>query len=290
MEIVKCRKYEDLPDRIIVYREPLTKKPRYSFGTIVKCKDHYLLVQRRVSIEFQNIVRGTYRKSELISFIRKISVTENEMLSRCCEFGNFESVYTFVVGKIKTVEVIKSRGSSGTSSRSASPNRSPRRSPTKPEKKYIVSDKNYDYAKIRFDENKNLIYSLLESEPCMYETEYFWPKGRNNMRESWYDTAVRETFEETSLDISGYRKFDYIEDRYTGTDNNIYVNCLWMINLEEKDWWRNGPSPKKEILELPRVSNELSKIEISNAKWVHKDDLKKYLRQEKHFTIEKYLE
>lgn len=285
MDIVSCRKYEDLPDRIIVSREPLTKKPKYSFGTIVKCKDYYLLVQRRVSIEFQNIIRGTYRKSELISFIKKISVAENELLSRCCEFGNFESVYTFVVGKIKKVEVVES-GNSTSPKRSPGP--SPKRSPTRVERKLVISDKNYDFAKIRFEENKKLIILLLD-EPCMFETEYFWPKGRNTMKESWYDTAVRETFEETGLDISGYRKFDYIEDRYTGTDNNIYVNCLWMINLEEKDWWRNGPSPKREITELPIVTNEHSRIEISNVKWVHKDELIYYLRPEKMFTIEKYL-
>jgi 8-oxo-dGTP pyrophosphatase MutT (NUDIX family) len=124
---------------------------------------------------------------------------------------------------------------------------------------------------------------------CSIETEYYWPKGRSNNVESYYSTAIRETFEETGLDVSSFRKIDYLEDRYVGINNCIYINCLWHIDLQEKDWWRKGSGPKEEKTTVPFVTNKNSEIEISNAKWIHKDLLMNYLSHDKFLLIKKYL-
>jgi len=260
MDILKYSKYEDLPDRIILQREPLNKTPIYSYGTIVKCGDYFLLVQRRISIQFQIIVKGSYRKSELYSLCLGLSLDEKNILLQSCDSKNFENLYNLMMG----IDLNKKYS-------------------------FYKKDKTFEFSQNIFFTNVVFLKKILLSSSCAIETEYYWPKGRSNNMESYYSTAIRETYEETGLDVSSFRKIDYLEDKYVGINNCIYINCLWHIDLQEKDWWRKGSGPKEEKTTIPYVTNKNSEIEISNTKWIHKDLLINYLSREKYLLIKKYL-
>ena len=87
------------------------------------------------------------------------------------------------------------------------------------------------------------------------------------------ETAIRETFEETDVRLQRFNMLqtDYIADKYIGLNNVVYENVLWRVKLD---------APKGF---LPVLKEDV--IEIKKAAWVKREELKKYLKPEKHFTI-----
>ena len=139
-------------------------------------------------------------------------------------------------------------------------------------------------------EIRKVLERTLSGTKCMPETEYYWPKGGAFDNEKGCDAAVRETLEETGLDISMYRRTNYFEDCWIGNNNIYYKNCLWTVKYGDYDWWRLGKSPFTVVVDkLPFVSNKGASIEISDVRWVHKDDLPKYLKPERLDAIKHLL-
>lgn len=225
-----CTKYTDLPDRLIIRRTP-SRKTRVSYGAIVCCDNSWLMVRRRVSIEFSIIVNGKYKKSELKNLIKKISLKERNMLDKTIHNEmSFTELFKYVNHYIK----------------------------------------NLDHALFCFGLFREILLSLINTE-CCKGTEYYWPKGRSeNINETNMETCIRETLEETGVDISKGKLADIIPivDRFIGYNNIIYENYFWVFVIDKK---------KETCIK--------SVDEISEAIWVTSEKVPDYISPDKLQTF-----
>jgi 8-oxo-dGTP pyrophosphatase MutT (NUDIX family) len=192
--------YRDLPDRYIIKRSPINRVLN-SHGCIVfygKGDDRrWLIVQRRISIEFALLVSGDYRKSDIPKYISGVTSDEKILLLKAVDDKmSFETLYTYAVYPIKKV---------------------------------------YD-SKRRFSDHKHVIRYFLIRQDIHKECEFYWPKGKAEYCETSLQSAKRETMEETGVDITdGNIIFYYpIKDSFVGINNLIYNVNLWLVEFEKK--------------------------------------------------------
>jgi len=233
-DITLYTRYQDLPNRYIIKRKPLNKVKR-SYGTIVYWekdgKRKWLLVQRRLSIEFYLIISGNYRKSEIPKLLKGISTKERHKIE--------ESIYS----PERFRSIFYSCG---------------------------LNTHDLDHAMDTFGRNRLYIHTIMKESPTLDETEYFWPKGRNNYGENGFDAAKRECLEETGVDVNAAQLMSDspVNFRFVGINNNIYETSLWIYRF-------NGS--------LPPVLKTSDTSEISNVIWT--DEPVKYLDREKITTL-----
>lgn len=94
--------------------------------------------------------------------------------------------------------------------------------------------KDYNVAKVKFEQLivDNQFKLLLEQVPCLWTSpEWGFPKGRKNWGEDEQTCAMRECFEETSVDMDKYRvvnEFSSQIENFKGTDNRMYRNTYYI--------------------------------------------------------------
>lgn len=242
-------------------------KYKSSYGLIVCCNDKWLLIRRRISIEMYILIRALYCKSEMYLLCSRISREENKkFLAACSDPDTFEELYYYVVGHPEDWTNSKQEGESRAIAMEGN---------WRTVSRHKTVDQQFVYAREIFLENRLLLKDNLVKTPGLPTTEYFWPKGRKKMMESPVDAAIRETYEETGIDLSNFKIIGPpIIDKFVGLNNFIYENVLWFVKL-------TGPEPA--------TTNENAKMEISDIVWVSRENLKNYLRPEKYDFFEKYI-
>ena len=204
----------------------------------------FLMIQRKDSIGYVEFIRGRYKINE-IDYLKKI----------------FSEMTKDEIDKIKTNSFLKLW-----------------------EDLWMTDNKKqykneYDQSKSKFDELKegkmvnnlkiDLNYMINLVENFWDETEWGFPKGRRNLKESDINCANREFQEET-----GYLEGDYVilkniepvEEVYVGTNKVTYKHIYYIGKcISDKDI-----DVKKD--------NKIQIAEVKNIGWFYKDDALNKLR------------
>jgi 8-oxo-dGTP pyrophosphatase MutT (NUDIX family) len=217
-----------------------------------------LLIQRRDSIGYVEILRAKYKLSE-VDYIKKqiqgITPAEREKLLT----NTFQDLW------------VSLWGSSSTESRQYK--------------------QEFDQAKAKFESlsegyevDGELVSfkTLFESIPVEWQTpEWGFPKGRRNVGESDYKCAVREFHEETGLDETQYRilqNVETIEEKFCG-NNGIHYRHVYYIA------W--VPS---SVTVTMSTQNELMNREVGSIGWFSLENANQKIRTtnpEKRIVLQK---
>jgi 8-oxo-dGTP pyrophosphatase MutT (NUDIX family) len=196
----------------------------------------FLLIQRRDSIGFIELLRAKYKTTD-IAYIKEqiLGTTQKERESILNK--SFDELWVDLWGSMTTNENKQHR-------------------------------QEYEQAKIKFEQlthgvevNGEIIKleTLLKSLPVQWNTpEWGFPKGRRNVYETDYKCALREFCEETGIEESDIKIFENIEpirETFFGNNNIHYCHVYYLAWI---------PSRVKVNL---KKENELMNREIGNIGW-----------------------
>lgn len=173
-----------------------------SYGLIVFTHDgdevRYLMTRRRDTFSYECILRGQYTPERLVEYVAHTTEEERARLMRY----PFEPLW-------KDLWV------------------SPKR------RLYRME---FRRAKEIFEENAELIRSLIEACPTVGRDVWEFPKGRVFSEESGFQCALREFEEETNIKrgcVSVLKNAGVHEDNYQGTDHNMYRSVYFIGYIED---------------------------------------------------------
>lgn len=105
------------------------------------------------------------------------------------------------------------------------------------------------------------IKSLVQSSFTKYKyTEFSFPKGRRNMRESNISAAEREFYEETGYDKSTYefiKNYSTVQEEFIGTNGIKYRHIYYLVKMRD-----NPPPPNIDF------TNKIQAGEVQNIAWL----------------------
>lgn len=240
--------------------------PITSYGCIYRYvpKDlspHYLLIQRKDSVSYIDLIHGNYRESQLYFMLQDISLQERERVLN----NDYDTLW-------EDLHLKPAEGESYEYGKEIFENIRP-------------------YLEKLFDEippvdqlNRNL---------------WLFPKGKINWKEddsstmspeSPFECALREFEEETNgLDLTKTNAelvfSDPVVERYLGSNSKNYQTDYFVFNEVSSE--ELPPIKPFPVTETPL--RELSVGEVQQAKWVPLEDLKDYLRPERQQLVE-YIE
>jgi 8-oxo-dGTP pyrophosphatase MutT (NUDIX family) len=208
----------------------------------------FLLIQRRDSIGYVELLRAKYKVHDITYIVQQIEGTTAEERTKL-RTKSFHDLWVELWGPMTTAE----------------------------NRQY---KQEYDQAKAKFETLKEgivfqgQIYTLdglLDSTPVRYTTpEWGFPKGRRNMFESDYSCAVREFCEETGLQSNQFRIFENmkpIRETFIG-NNTIHYSHVYYVA------WVPRTVPVKLSSENICMSRE-----IGGIGWFSLNDALERLRQ-----------
>jgi 8-oxo-dGTP pyrophosphatase MutT (NUDIX family) len=196
----------------------------------------YLLIQRRDSLGFVEIMRGKYRLQE-IDYIRQqirgMTAVEREKILH----KGFDELWNELWG-------MNSNSHSYKSERETSRNK--------------LEQLRAGYVLETTGETV-ILQKLLDEIPCEWATpEWGFPKGRRDQRESEFQCAVREVSEETGLtenDFHVIRNLHPIQESFFGSNHIHYCHKYYIAYM-----------PKTKDIDVD-TSNEIMTREIGNIGW-----------------------
>jgi len=139
-------------------------------------------------------------------------------------------------------------------------------------KEYINSSKKFDKLKSGYNfkgKTVNLVKIINNLKNSWSESEWGFPKGRRNVRESDIDCANRELIEETGIskdDYFIYRNIKPYEEIFLGSNNVIYKHLYYLGKYT---------SDKEIVLD---ESNRQQVSEIGAIEWMNIHKLKSRIR------------
>ena len=198
-----------------------------------------LMIQRRDSIGFIELLRAKYKLSEIDYIKEQISGTTKEERNKLLT-QSFEDLWVGLWGKT-TFET----------------------------KQY---KQEYDQAKFKFEtlkegydlngENISLI-SLINTIPVLWDTpEWGFPKGRRNILEKDLQCAKREFNEETGLQDSDYiiiKNIEPIHESFNGNNNIHYCHVYYLAWINENvtvNFKKDDEQMVKEIGDIQWFSSD----------------------------------
>jgi 8-oxo-dGTP pyrophosphatase MutT (NUDIX family) len=204
-------------------------------------KIEFLLIQRRDSIGFVELIRAKYKLND-IEYIRDqimgITLKEREALKT----KTFDELWTGLWGSLQSTE-----------------NRQYRQE--------------YEQAKLKHEQlcsgievcgKKYTLASLIDSTPLIWNTpEWGFPKGRRNIHETDFKCALREFTEETGILSSDIRIFENIEpikESFFGSNNIHYRHVYFLAWV-----------PRRVNIGL-KPDNQTMMREVGNIKWFSIED------------------
>ncbi len=214
---------------------------------IAEANIEYLLIQRKDSIGYVELIRAKYKLTELAYIREQIAgLTAEEKQS--LKTKPFLELWTGLWGPMNT-----------------------------PENRQYKQE--FEQARTKFEmlrsgiEIEGVNYTL---EGLLHETETLWktpewgfPKGRRNPQESDYECAVREFCEETSLKRSQFHIFENmlpIRETFRGNNDIQYSHVYYLA------WIPMGVEPSLQLM------NEHMAREIGNIGWFSFQDALKVIR------------
>ena len=264
------------------------RKPIISLGIILfKCDDKlinynkstlkFLLIRRKDSIGFVEFIRGKYALND-ISYIQNLfdtmSIYEKERI--------LNDSFCFL-WKLLWME----------NDNSMEHNKMGHH-------KYYAKN-NYDISKKKFEKIKNgydfrgnkydVKYFITHSTTNWTETEWGFPKGRRNLKESDIDAAKREFTEETGIQTDQFTiitKDKVFIEQYKGSDNVIYKHIYYLAtyNGDEKDTIELDPSNRHQITEISKLGFYNLEDSLDKIRDYHKEK-KKILQQVYQYICDK---
>jgi 8-oxo-dGTP pyrophosphatase MutT (NUDIX family) len=213
----------------------------------------FLLIQRRDSIGFVEIIRAKYRLTDIKHIREQISGTTLEE-RHALRTKPFDDLWVGLWGPMNQ-----------------SDNRQYRQE--------------YEQAKVKFEllrsgfENNGefiILSHLLDTTPLLWNTpEWGFPKGRRNIFETDLKCAVRECCEETGLQSNDIRVFENIKpirETFIGNNNIHYCHVYYLAWI-----------PRNVQVKLRR-ENEVMNREVGNIGWF---SLEAALSSIRHTNVEK---
>jgi len=177
--------YRKFPSRIIV-KSPFQKRINVSYGIIAYTWDtqRWLLVQHRYTLQFINILRGSYRNSELPFLLQGVTSEELKILQDISrESFTFNALFFNVFPKLLVEDEI--------------------------------------YAKERFFANGPLFLGYVASKNQPSNPGWMFPKGfTTSKRENPVDCALRCFKEETGLEITRKETSFFGRDPFCESDSS----------------------------------------------------------------------
>jgi len=193
----------------------------------------YLLIQRKDSIGFIEIVRGKYKPADY-DYIRKniAGMTAAERIKIVST--DFDELWETLWGPIKDG---------------------------------VVSYKHEkEQSRIKLEAlrtgNPSLKTMVDESAEPYATPEWGFPKGRKNINESDYSCAVRETWEETNImekDMTIIRNLEPISEHFTGSNGIPYIHKYFL------GYARHGIG--EETVAGAGIHNEHIQREVGDIRW-----------------------
>jgi len=183
------------------YTDDVVHKALYSKSSNINNRNNeiqFLLIQRKDSLSFVEIIRGKYNPSDIeyiTRLLRGMTIKEQDYLLKM----TFSELWFYVWGETPTSKSHKN---------------------------------DYDASEKKFDTIKSYLPELIKSNPSEWvEPEWGFPKGRRNPRESDLNCAIREFQEETGLsrnDIEIIQNTEPISETFLGSNNVHYCHKYYI--------------------------------------------------------------
>lgn len=178
----------------------------------------YLLIQRRDSLGFVDLMRGKYKLQEVDYICKQLLGTTTEERRRLLTVP-FDELWSELWGV-----VAEPHGQSYKSEKEFS--------------RVKMETLRSGYVYEATGETVSLA-SLIAKTPCMWSTpEWGFPKGRRDFRESDFQCAIREVKEETGLteaDICPIRNLHPIQESFFGSNNIHYCHKYFIAHVSSQD-------------------------------------------------------
>jgi 8-oxo-dGTP pyrophosphatase MutT (NUDIX family) len=206
----------------------------------------YLLIQRKDSIGFIELVRGKYKPTDY-DYIRKNIAGMTASERNKIMFMSFDDLWETLWG------------------------------PTKEGGGSYKYEKEQSRTKLEaLRTGSPSLKTLIDECPTPFTTpEWGFPKGRKNINESDYSCAVRETWEETNIkekDITIIRNLEPISEHFTGTNGVAYVHKYFLAYAEH--------GVGEESVAVAGTNNEHIKREVGDIRWCSIQEALELIRPE----------
>lgn len=211
---------------------------------------HYLIVQRRDTIEYVDCLRPKCPISQMEKWITLMTPDERQRIVQYID--NFPTLWHDLTLK-----------------------------------KNSERDEIYLRAKKRFEENKDKILTFINNSSSeVLDLPWGFPKGRKNSGETPQNCAIREFEEETSLKKGPIRLFinDFVREEFKGSDGKDYATNYFIYET----FCRLPIRYKKSGSFIPSREMTISN-EINDMKWVTLEEAKTLLNS-RRFELLKNLE
>lgn len=212
----------------------------------------YLMICRRYSISYVDIIRGKYSFKNLSYFKNLLSLlTKNEM--NILLNNSYDKLWKNLWLKYDNINTSD----------------------------YLNSKLKFDIIKngVRFENSNEIIkldYLIKSTKKKYDDPEWGFPKGRRNFGESDYDCALREFYEETNIDIDNIgfidsKPFIEIYKSYNGVK---YKHIYYLAQYKNY----NNKNLINEIITLDN-NNKEQYIEVSKINWYNVNDCNNHIRK-----------
>ena len=211
----------------------------------------YLLIRRRDSLGFVELMRGKYRLQEVDYIRRQILGTTRQEREKLLTIP-FEELWSGLWG-ITTEQQSHSYKSEKEMSR------------VKLEalREGYLNEETGDTVSLKM---------LIETVPCKWDTpEWGFPKGRRDYRESDFQCALREVKEETGLterDICSIRNLQPIQESFFGSNHISYCHKYFLAYVHSQN-----------AIEMDK-SNEHMSREVGDIGWFSLDEALRIIRSD----------
>ena len=212
----------------------------------------YLLIRRKNSLHYIEIIRGKYDINNLDNLQKNMNfITEDE--KKILLHVDFDILWENLWGKIKTSNI-----------------------------EYIESSQKFNLLKKGFYIKKNEINIFISFEKLIKdsylhftEPEWGFPKGRRNFREKNIDCANREFEEETGIKSTMITIVNMtpLEELYLATNHLKYKHIYYIGQIKNKD----------HVIQLD-TENMNQMMEIGDIKWLQYEQAVNIIRE---YNIEK---
>ena len=208
----------------------------------VHSKIEFLLIQRRDTIGFIEIMRGKYRTNDIDYILQHLSCMTGEEHNKLLT-KDFDSLWEELWGPpIEGSHAYKNEK---------------------------------EQAKLKLEAIRPQLLRLISKCTAWKEPEWGFPKGRRDNYESEYTCAMREMWEETNInerDVYPIRNMDPIVEIFHGTNNIQYSHKYYIVYTPA--------GIGEETVEIAAENNKHIKREVRQIRWFSYEDAITHIRPE----------